>query len=137
MNKCKCIGTILAIVILLIVYVCNAFLYHFGVDIDLSVNRLDYSDNFILILLLVTSFLLYQLYRKNLIFFVISTFILQNLLISGLRDLDRESIGDDFYAHLLIIVFPISTIGIITWGIIFDFLRNKINKNDRIRQLRG
>ncbi|NDV64905.1 hypothetical protein D0T60_06580 [Bacteroides sp. 224] len=120
----KHIGVILAIVTLLLIFMSNVLFNTFGVN--LSTNEFPYYVNFILIALLIVSYLLFRFFHYKLIPFIISVLILQNLLISAMVDLVRGSedydMSNDFS---FLIAVPVAFIGTVVWGIIFDYRRNK------------
>jgi len=127
-SKYKHIGIVLAIVVLIITVVFNKLQYNYGIFIfDLAYNGFPYYINFILTLLMITVFISFRFYQRKIIFFVFSIFILQNLLYSGMVDIYRNSEDYDIFNDFSgLFASFVSTICIITWGIIFDYLRNKI-----------
>ena len=132
MTKYKHIGIILTIVALFITVVCNKLQYNYGIFIvDIVYNGFPYYINFILALLMIAVFISFRFYQKKIILFVFSIFILQNLLYSGMVDIYRGSEDYDIFNDFSgLFASLVSTIGIVTWGILFDYLRNKKrNKN--------
>lgn len=121
----KSIGTILSLSILIIVFAINGFFH-----INLSINGLPFYINFILILLILILYKYVKYFHNKFIPFIISSFIMQNLLISGLDNL-IYSFGntDAFNDFSFVIIIPASIIGMIIWGIIFDIFRSKKNKH--------
>jgi hypothetical protein len=117
----KYIGTLLAVASLVVIFTIDS-LFH----TNLSINGYPYYINFILLLLILVGYIRFQYLHKKLILFVISTFVLQNLLISGTDDLVHRLVEVDLHNDFsFLITVPIAFIGIVIWGIIFDYLRNK------------
>lgn len=120
----KYIGTIIAVLTLIIVFAING-IFH----INLSINGLPYYLNFIIILLIFIICLSVQYFHKKLIPFVIFSFLMQNLLISGTDDFIHKLGNVDLFNDAsTLITIPIVVVGTVIWGITFDFLRNKYNK---------
>ena len=134
MNKYKHIGVVLAVVTLATVFAGNVLLnVFFDINIDRSNNGLPYYINLILILLILVGYIRFQYLHKNLILFVISTFVLQNLLISAVVDLSQRNKDYDIFNDFsFLIAMPVAIIGMVAWGITFDFLRNKITSGNNL-----
>ena len=128
MKKYKHIGIILAVATLFAVFTSNVlFSIFFDISLDRSSNNgLPYYINLILIVLLLAVYIWVRYLRKNFILFVISTIVLQNVLISAVVDLSqRDKDYDILNDFSFLIAIPVALIGMIIWGTIFDYLRNK------------
>ena len=132
MSKYKHIGVILSIAIFIIAGVVNGLQKYFDVFIiDLIFNGLPYYVNIVLVLLMVVLFISFQLYRRRPILFIISAFVLQNLLYSTIVDYLRRTEDYDIFNDFSgLFAIPISFVGVVVWGILFDYLNNKKKKNE-------
>jgi hypothetical protein len=132
-KKYKYTGTVLAVITLIVLLTANVLLAEFDAGFNLCFNGLSCYTNFILLLLIAILYISFPYLHNKFIPFVISAFVLQNLLISGIVDLysrseDYDILNDFSY----LIAIPVAIIGMTIWGIIFDALRNNGTLKDTV-----